>query len=217
MANRTRQTDEKVEPVRIALKQINVESAAREAGVPPSTLRYDLEKVEQALPEVLENQKPGPKPQPKLVEMNAEVSTDDEGPTECPKCGGKVTKNGTYRVLNWLLMLLVGWLGVQWVLIQRHRCKECGYELASSERVRQAEARQAWWRQVARLVSLSRFKLHLSVRLTQVLVKFVYGRSVSIGYIERLTERVGTRAEAALARLSECRQAVARFLMYDET
>jgi hypothetical protein len=40
---------------------------------------------------------------------------------------------------------------------------------------------------------------------------------VSIGYIERLTQQVGTRAEAALARLSECQQAVARFLLYDET
>lgn len=35
--------------------------------------------------------------------------------------------------------------------------------------------------------------------------------------IERLTQRVGRRAEATLARLSECRQAVARFLLYDET
>lgn len=217
MANRIRSIDEKVEPVRVALNQINVEAAAREAGVPSSTLRYDLDKVERALPEVLENQKPGPKPQPNPVETSEEASMTDEGPTECPKCGGKVTKNGTYWVLNWFLMLLVGWLGVQRVCIQRRRCKECGHELASPERVRQAEARQAWWRQVARLVSLSRFKLHLSVRLTQILVKFVYGRSVSIGYIERLTERVGTRAEAALARLSECRQAVARFLMYDET
>ncbi len=34
MANRIRQLDEKVQPVRTALKQINVEKAAREAGVP---------------------------------------------------------------------------------------------------------------------------------------------------------------------------------------
>jgi hypothetical protein len=40
---------------------------------------------------------------------------------------------------------------------------------------------------------------------------------VSIGHVERLTQRVGCHAEAALARLSECRQAVARFLLYDET
>jgi len=215
MANRIRPIDEKVQPVKVALKQINVEAAARQAGVPPSTLRDDLYKVEQALPEVLVNQKPGP--QPKAVETLAVVSAPEAGPTICPKCGGKVTKNGTYRVLNWLLMLTVGWLGEQWVRIQRYRCSVCGHELISSERVRQAEVRQAWWQQVARLVSLSRFKLRLSVRLTQILVKFVYGRKVSIGYIERLTKRVGTRAEAALARLSECRQAVARFLLYDET
>ena len=114
-------------------------------------------------------------------------------------------------------MLTMGWLGVQWVLIQRWRCKECGHELVSPEQARQAEARRAWWCQVNRLVSLSRFKLGLSVRKTQILVKFVYARQVSIGHVERLTQRVGRRAEAALARLSECRQAVARFLLYDET
>jgi hypothetical protein len=114
-------------------------------------------------------------------------------------------------------MLMAGWLGVQWVRIQRRRCQVCGHEVISPERARQVEARRAWWRQVARLVGLSRFKLGLSVRKTQILVKFVYGRQVSIGYIERLTQQVGTRAEAALARLSECQQAVARFLLYDET
>ena len=93
----------------------------------------------------------------------------------------------------------------------------CGYELVSPERARQAEARRAWWCQVNRLVSLSRFKLGLSVRKIQLLVGFVYARQVSIGHIERLTQRVGKRAETALARLSECRQANALFLLYDET
>jgi hypothetical protein len=114
-------------------------------------------------------------------------------------------------------MLTLGWLSLQWVRIQRRRCTVCGYEIPCAERVRQAEARRAWWRQVSRLVSLSRFKLGLSVRKIQILVGFVYARQVSIGYIERLTQRVGTRAEAALARLSECRQGKALFLLYDET
>jgi hypothetical protein len=82
-------------------------------------------------------------------------------------------------------------LGVQRVCIQRRRCRDCGYEIRSPEQVRQAEARQAWWQQVNRLVSLSRFKLRLSVRLTQILVRFVYARPVSIGHIERLTQRTG--------------------------
>jgi hypothetical protein len=140
-----------------------------------------------------------------------------EEPTACLRCGGKVTKNGTYWVLNWLLMLTLGWLGVHRVRIQRRRCKVCGYEIPSAERVRQAEARRAWWCQVSRLVSLSRFKLGLSVRKIQVLVRFVYARQVSIGYIERLTQRVGKCADIALTRLSECRQAKALFLLYDET
>jgi hypothetical protein len=175
-----------------------------------------MDKVQDALPEVLGNRTPGPKPRNESAET-PEVTVADEGPTECPKCGGKVTKNGTYWVLNWFLMLSMGWLGIQRVCIQRRRCKACGHEIISPERARQAEARRAWWCQVARLVSLSRFKLGLSVRRTQILVGFVYARQVSIGYIERLMQRVGKRAETALARLSECRQAQALFLLYDET
>ena len=115
------------------------------------------------------------------------------------------------------MMLILGWLGVRGVRIQRRRCRACGYELISPERERQAQARRAWWCQVSRLVSLSRFKLGLSVRKTQILVGFVYARCVSVGYIERLTQRVGRRAEATLAHLGECRQAKALFLLYDET
>lgn len=216
MANRIRAIDEKVKPVKLALSRINVEAVADEAGVPASTLSYDLGKVEAALPEVLSNRTPGPKPK-KLTGKTKEASPSEERPAACPKCGGKVTKNGTYWVLNWLLMLTMGWLGVHRVLIQRWRCKECGHELVSPEQARQGEARRAWWLQVNRLVSLSRFKLGLSVRRIQILVQFVYARQVSIGHVERLTQRAGRRAEAALARLSECRQAVARFLLYDET
>lgn len=62
MANRKRTLDEKVRPVQVALEQINIEQAAREAGVPASTLRYDLDKVKQALADVLKNRTPGPKP-----------------------------------------------------------------------------------------------------------------------------------------------------------
>jgi hypothetical protein len=216
MANRIRQLDEKVQSVRKALEQINIEAAAREAGVPASTLRYDLKKVEQALPETVENRTPGPKPKGKAMEATKQRSETEERKV-CPKCTGKVTRNGTYWVLNWVRMLLLGWLGVQRVRIQRRRCRDCGYEIISPERARQAKARRAWWAQVNRLVGLSRFKLGLSVRKTQLLVKFVYARPVSIGHIDRLTQRVGRRAEAALARLGQCRQGTALFLLYDET
>ena len=216
MANRIRPVAEKVQSILVAFEQINVAAAACEAGVPASTLRYDLNKVKALLPAVLANQQPGPKPR-----QEAEVPTPEmhqpAAPSVCPACGGKLRKNGVYQVLNWVLLLLVGWLGVQKVTIQRWRCKACGHEVSGPERLRQAAARVAWWCQVARLVGLSRFKLGLSVRKTQILVQFVYGRQVSIGYIERLTQRVGTRAEAALTHLRACRQAVARFLLYDET
>jgi len=216
MPNRIRPVDEKVEPVRIALQQINVAAAAREAGVPASTLRYDLNKLDQALAEVLVNHRPGPKPSQQVADRPAKPGPQQET-WPCPECGEKVRKNGTYWVLNWVMMLMVGWMGVHKVLIQRWRCKACGHELVSQERARQAEARRAWWQQVNRLITFSRFKLRLSVRATRLLVGFVYARQVSLGHIERLTQRVGKRAEGALARLSQCRQAVAHFLLFDET
>ena len=216
MAGRIRRIEEKVQPVLTALDQINVEAASRKAGVPPSTLRADLKKVKKALPGILASRKRGPELENRVADSTTKRAETEE-PRVCPECGGKVTKNGTYWVLNWVLMFTMGWMGVQKVLIQRRRCKKCGKEIASPERVRQAEARQAWWQQVNRLTVLSRFKLRLSVRLIQTLVEFVYGRSVSAGHVQRLTHRVGKRAEAALARLSQCRQAVAHFLMFDET
>jgi len=200
----------------VALKQINVAEAAHQAGVPESTLRYDLNKLDQALPEVLANRTPGPKPA-HPAEASPVKPSQGKAPRTCPQCGGKLRKNGTYWVLNWLLMLMMGWRGLQKVLIQRRRCQGCGHEVVSPERARQAEARQAWWQQVARLIGLSRFKLGLSVRKTQRLVGFVYGRSVSLGYIERLTHRIGQRAQRVLHQLSQCRQNVAQFLLYDET
>ena len=215
MPNRIRQIDEKVQPVRLALAQINVEAVAKEAGVPPRTLDYDLKKVKESLPDVLANRPPGPAAQHKA--KTAEKVAEAKRVIRCPECGGKTVKNGTYWVLNWVLMLTMGWMGVQKVLIQRYRCKACSKEIASPERVHQAEARQAWWQQVDRLIAFARFKLRLSVRLTRALVRFVYGRAVSIGHIQRLTKRVGRQAETALARLSQCRQALARFLMFDET
>jgi len=196
------------------LQQINIAEAARQAEVPESTLRYDLNKLEEALPEVLANQNPGPKAQSAEAEEKPEHA---EKADPCPECGGRVRKNGSYWILNWVLMLTMGWLGVQKVQVQRWRCKACGYELVSSERARQTEARQAWWQQVNRLIALSRFKLGLSVRLTQRLVSFVYAKPVSIGHIERLSHRVGQQAEGVLAKLNQCRQAAAQFLLFDET
>jgi hypothetical protein len=216
MANRIRPLDEKVQSVQTALKQINIEKAARLTGVPASTLRYDLQKLDAALPQVLVNQTPGPKPRDPANPVPTRPRPSEVSKV-CPECGGQVRKNGTYGVLNWLLMLTMGWRGIQKVLIQRRRCKTCGYEVVSPERAHQAQARRAWWPQVARLIGLSRFKLGLSVRKTQRLVGFVYARPVSVGYIERLTHRVGPRAQSMLNRLSQCRQHVANFLLYDET
>jgi hypothetical protein len=213
LANRIRQIEEKVEPILVALKQINVEEAAREAKVPASTLRYDLGKMKKRLPDLLLNEKPGPKA--KMQESKTpEVPAKRE---KCPVCGGKLNKNGTYWVLNWVMMLLMGWLGVQRIQVQRWRCKECGTEVADAERIRQAIARKAWWQMVNRVIALSRFKLGLSERKTQLLIGFTYAKQVSKAHIGRVTLDIGQRAESVLDRLNQCKQGAARFLLYDET
>ncbi len=192
---------------------------SRQTGVPESsTLRYDLNKVRARLPETLANRRPGPKPQERTPAA-AQPPESDERPAACPECQGRrIWKNGTYWVLNWVAMLLMGWQGIQHALLQRWRCAECGKEIPSLERQRQALARQIWWQVVQRLIGLSRFKLGLSTRKTQILVGFVYARHVSLGYIEGLSQRIGKRAQGALAKLSQCRQGIAQFfLLYDET
>jgi hypothetical protein len=67
------------------------------------------------------------------------------------------------------------------------------------------------------LIGLSRFKLGLSVRRTRLLLAFQYGRTVSVGFIQRQTQLMGQRAQTVLERLGQCRQKVARFLLFDET
>jgi hypothetical protein len=109
----------------VALRQINVEQAAREAGVPASTLRYDLNKLEAGLPQILANQTPGPRRAGTESAILILAQSAEESRV-CPKCGGKARKNGVYWVLNWFLMLTMGWLGVQRVLVQRRRCKDWG-------------------------------------------------------------------------------------------
>ena len=213
MGNRIRPIEEKVESVLAALNQINVDEAARKGQVPASTLRRDLNKVKAGLPELLANEKPGPKVKAEKV---SEAKITEERPS-CPQCGGKLAKNGTYWALNWALMLLMGWLGVQRIEIQRWRCKKCDREVADKERVRQSAARIAWWQISNRLIALSRFKLGLSERKTQLLIGFTYGKAVSKSHISRVTLRIGQRAEGVLDRLKQCRQGVAHFLLYDET
>ena len=216
MANRIRPVEEKVPSIMVAFAQINVAAAASEVGVPASTLRDDLNKVQALLPAVLVHQNPGPQPRQAPAAPTPEANSPP-APRVWPACGGKLRKHGIYWVLNWVRLLPLGRLGVACVAVQRWRCKTCGREVSGPERTRQAVVRQAWWRPVARLVGLSRFKLGLSVRKPQRLVQLVYGRPVSIGYIERLTQRIGPRAEAVWAQLRACRQVVARFLLYEET
>jgi len=220
--NRVLSLETKVNIMKESLHLCQVEEIAANYGVSPEAIYYWFNhKVKPALGEMLKNDLPGP--ERKLDAKPEQEAKDEPGiearPKACEKCGGThLRKNGTYEVLNWIWLLSIGWLiGIQKASIQRWRCAQCGHEIVSAERHRQKEARIAWWQQVKRMIGLSRFKLNLSVRKTQILVAFTYGRQVSIGLIQGQTQQVGRRANAILDRLSACRQKVAHFLLYDET
>ena len=219
MANRIIPVDTKVKVMDECLCLVDVEQLATREGVSPSAVYYWFEhKLKPALSDILVNEKPGPKPKPSF-EKGASRSAAEKRPAQCDQCGGRrIWKNGTYTVINWVWLLTVGWLvGLHHILIQRWRCAQCGHELVSDEQKRQAEARRAWWQQVCRLIGLSRFKLGLSVRRTQLLIAFQYGRTISVGFIQHRTQLIGQRAQVVLEQLSLCRQKVARFLLFDET
>lgn len=217
--NKVIPVETKVKVMEESLRLSDVEGIAVCYGVSPGAVYYWFNrKVKPAFREILENDPPGPESR---KESQVEGAEKETGRAEaCDQCGNtRIWKNGTYPVINWLWLLSIGWLVVvvPRAIIQRWRCAKCGHELVSKERTAQAQARIAWWQQVKRLIGLSRFKLNLSVRKTQVLVAFTYGRNVSVGFIQRQTQEVGQRANAVLERLSTCRQKVANFLLYDET
>jgi transposase-like protein len=196
----------------------NVEKIAANYGVSVGVIYYWFnEKLKPALSEILKNDPPGPESRPKEAVKVAQAKA--ERPGTCEQCGGThIRKNGTYLVINWVWMLSMGWLvGRTEALIQRWRCAVCGHELVSVERQRQMEARRGWWQQVKRLIGLSRFKLGLAERKTQLLVAFVYGQQVSVGFIQKQTQQVGKCAQIVLERMKNCRQKAAHFMLYDET
>jgi transposase-like protein len=217
MANRKIPIETKVKVMAECLSLVNVEATAADYGVSSGAIDYWFnKKIKSRMSEILVNDPPGPKPEVQSEPKGVVTEVKADRPTACSECGSsRIWKNGTYTVINWVWLLTVGWLvGLQQVIIQRWRCAACGCELNSPERQRQAEARRAWWQQVRRLIGLGRFKLGLSVRKTQVLIAFQYGRTVSVGYIQRQTQAIGQRAQAVLEGLNLCRQKVARFLLY---
>jgi len=216
--NRVIPLEIKVKVMQESLCLSDVEAIAACYEVSAGAIYYWFnEKVKPALGEILKNDPPGP--EPRTDEEVKVAQAKGERPERCDQCGSQhIRKNGTYRVINWVWLLTLGWwMALPTALMQRWRCAGCGHELVSVDRQRQAEARRGWWQQVKRLIGLSRFKLGLSVRKTQTLVTFAYGRSVSLGFIQRQTQQVGQRAQAVLERLNTCRQKVAHCLLYDET
>ena len=216
--NRIIPLETKVKVMLESLSLENVEEIASCHGVSVGVIYYWFnEKVKPALGEILKNDPPGPESRPKEEGKVAQVEA--ERPGSCEQCGSThIRKNGTYWVINWVWLLSMGWLvGRTETLIQRWRCAVCGHELVSVERQRQMEARRGWWQQVKRLIGLSRFKLGLAERKTQLLVAFVYGQQVSVGFIQKQTQQVGKCAQIVLERMKDCRQKAAHFMLYDET
>ena len=228
MANRIIPTETKVNALSQCLTLQNVEPVAETLGVAPNSIRYWFEaKVLPSLPEVLANERPGPKPKEALpastpsrpVSHRAESSALAESrPERCPDCHSpRVWKNGLYGVINWVAFLTGRWFCPQRVAIQRYRCADCGCEIGSPQRERLAHARRHAWQLFRQLAALSRFKLGLSNRRTALLARFVFGRAVSATFVNDVTRAVGQKAQATLQRLGHCRQKAARILMGDET
>ena len=216
--NRIIPLETKVKVMLESLSLDNVEEIAASHGVSVEAIYYWFnEKVKPALGEILKNEPPGPEARPKEGVKVAQAEA--ERPGSCEQCKSThIRKNGTYWVINWVWLLSMGWLvGRTETLIQRWRCAVCGHELVSVEPQRQMEARRGWWQQVKRLIGLSRFKLGLAERKTQLLVAFVYGQQVSVGFIQKQTQQVGKCAQVVLDRMKDCRQKAAHFMLYDET
>lgn len=228
MANKIIPTETKVNALSQCLMLQNVEPVATALGVAPNSIRYWFEaKVLPSLPEVLANERPGPKPSevPPASTASGSVAhrpappTVAEGrPDHCPHCHSpRVWKNGLYWVINWIAFLTERWFRPQRVAIQRHRCADCGCEIVAPDRQRLAHARRQAWQLFQQLAAFSRFKLGLSNRRTARLACFVFGRAVSATFVNDVTRAVGQQAQATLQRLANCRQKVAHVLMGDET
>jgi len=228
MSNRAIETEIKVKALEQCLTLQNVEQVAAEVGVAPNSIRnWFNDKVLPALPAILVNETPGPKPsaaeglpaaRPTPVPGVRQGTAEDGRPVECPHChGGQVWKNGVYWVLNWLAVVTFHWFSPERVPVQRFRCAVCRHEIITPARARLTAARQQAWPLLRQLVAFSKFKLGLSDRRTVALAKLTWGWRISATFVNDVTHRAGQMAQATLARLKDCRQKAARVLRGDET
>ena len=220
MCNRAIETALKVKALEQCLTLQNVEQVAAEVGVAPNSIRnWFHDKVLPALPVILVNEAPGPKPSaPAAVAKAGPRAAEDGRPTDCPHCHqGPVWKNGVYWVLNWLAVVTFHWFSPARVPVQRFRCAACAHEIITPARARLTAARQQAWQQLQQLVAFSKFKLGLSDRRTVALAQLTWGWCISTTFINAVTQRVGQQAQTTLSRLKDCRQKTAQVLMGDET
>jgi hypothetical protein len=225
MAYRKIPLSEKIKIFIYIFSIINKTEIAKKFGIDPSTLIDLIEKkVIPALKIILVNKKPGPKSSDDQIEFNFDEQSgtskwQDERPASCPHCGSsKVWKNGFYFVLNWLMLLLPIKINYLKEKIQRYICGDCNMPISSQEKDDMAEKRNNGKVLIKRLIVFSKFKLRLSHRLTQLLINFVYPNiTVSIRYVDLVTQRIGTKSRAILNGLKDIPQKIATIIMGDET
>jgi len=223
MAYRYIDAEVKAEAIKGCIRLVNVKEVAQKYEIHPDTIRKTFkEKILLPLEQLVANEKPGPKPQEKVIVIEKSAVKKKPvcagRPRVCSKCGSsKVWKNGTYSVINWLIFVICLCVPCTKTVLQRYICGECGYPIYSFKQKLIAFARKNGRVIVNRLVAFAKFKLRLSHRLTQGLISFVYGVNISIGYVDRVTQRAGAKARKVMEKLSECRQKVANIMLGDET
>ena len=226
MAYRKISLSEKIKIISYLFSIINKTDVARKFNVDPGTIIYIInKKIIPSLGIILADEKSGPKAKPdNHVELDFDGHTPksqnkDGRPASCPACGSsKVWKNGFYYVLNWLVLLLGLKKNSLKNKIQRYICGDCRTAIPSESKIEMATARKDGKTHLKRLIVFSKFKLRLSHRLTKRLINFIYPNiTVSIGYVDLITQQIGAKARDVLQRLKDCPQKIAKVMMGDET
>jgi len=217
----------KVEAMEKTLTLTNVATVAKEMGISPDSIyTWFNERIVKKLSELLQNDKPGPKP--KLRPNTSRTSEQPlpftnidyvDRPSHCPECGSPtVWKNGFYWVKNWSRFLLTRFMPRDSkVAIRRYLCGECRKPIHSEEKIRQAKAREEAMLHINRFIAFAKLRAYLSHRTTAEFCQFVYGVEISIAHIFALTQEIGKRARRILESFPNLPQKISKVLMGDET
>lgn len=226
--NKSISLEKKISAMEKTLTLTNVTKVAEDLGISPDSIYlWFKQRVIGKLPEILKNDKPGPKPKLKLIpsvpqkqpSASKELHRADR-PSHCPECGSSlVWKNGVYFVKNWhhFILTKVWPKFANVVMIQRFLCGSCRKPIPSEEKIRQVQARKRAKLLLNRFIAFAKFSSYLSHRTTSELCEFVYGLKISTAYIFSLTQQIGKKAKGIIGSFPNLPQKVSRVLMGDET